>query len=506
MDVEGELALKLIECAPAMRGAEPEESPREGLPTGAGRSGRVNSLHPAGSPSTNIPPPMPTERRFTLPHPLVLLVLGIAIAAAATWLLPAGEYDRTVDEDTGRTIAVAGTYKRVEPAPQGAFDVAVAIPRGVVEGADVIATILFVGAAFFLVDRVGTLGRLLAALLRTLRGRGMLAIPVLGLFFGAMGALENMQEEIIALMPVLLIFGRRLGVDAVTVVSMAAGAAVVGSAFGPTNPFQAGIALTLAELPVLEGGGLRLAMWFAGMAAWIAWTMRHAARHRVPVEAAPADTAGGMSGRDVAIMACVLLPLAAYVIGALRFGWGFNELSGAFIVGAVAVGLLSRLGATGTTTALLDGMQAMLPAALLIGLARGISVVLTDGKVIDTILFSLAQPLGQVPPAASAMLMIPAQSALHIAVPSVSGQAALTMPVLIPLSDLIGLSRQITVLAYQTGAGLMDMLTPTNGALMAVLLAAGVPYAQWVRFAVGGWLLATLVGIAGIGAAFALGL
>src|SRR5690606_3084194 len=164
------------------------------------------------------------------------------------------------------------------------------------------------------------------------------------------------------------------------------------------------------------------------------------------------------------------VPLATYVIGALRFGWGFNELSGAFIVGAVAVGLISRLGASGTTGALLEGMQAMLPAALLVGLARSIALVLADGKAIDTILYAMAEPLGQVPPAASALPMVPAQAALHLPVPSVSGQAALTMPVLIPLSDLIGLSRQVTVLAYQTGAGLMDMLTPTNGALLAVLL------------------------------------
>jgi uncharacterized ion transporter superfamily protein YfcC len=329
---------------------------------------------------------------------------------------------------------------------------------------------------------------------------------MLSLFFGAMGAVENMQEEIVALVPVLLVFGRRLGVDAVTVVAAAAGAAVVGSAFGPTNPFQAGIALTLAELPVLEGGGLRLAMWVVGMAVWIGWTLRHAMKNRLPIEEVAYDPADTVTGRDAVIVACVLIPLAAYVIGALRFGWGFNELSGAFVLGAIGVGLISRLGASGTTTALLEGMQAMLPAALLVGLARSIALVLADGKVIDTILHAMAQPLGQVPPATSALLMVPTQAALHIPVPSVSGQAALTMPVLIPLSDLIGLSRQVTVLAYQTGAGLMDMLTPTNGALLAVLLAAGVPYSRWVRFALGGWLLTSLVGIAGIGAAFAVGL
>ena len=445
-------------------------------------------------------------RSFSLPHPVVLLVMGIVVAAAITWVVPAGEYQRVVDEETGRTVAVAGTYREVARSPVGPFEVAVAIPRGFIEGADVIATILFVGAAFFLVDRVGTLARLVTALVRGLGGRGLLAIPLAALFFGTMGALENMQEEIVALVPVLLVLASRTGVDAVTIVAASAGAAVVGSAFGPTNPFQAGIALTLAELPVLEGGGLRLAMWAVGIAVWIGWTLRYAARNRTPIEAAPADDGGGVSGRDIAIVTCVLLPLAAYVIGALRWGWGFNELSGAFIVGAAAVGIIARLGATGTTTALLDGMQAMLPAALLVGLARSIALVLADGKVIDTILHAFAQPLGQMPPAASALLMVPAHAAIHVPVPSVSGQAALTMPVMVPLSDLIGLSRQVTVLAYQTGAGLMDMLTPTNGALLAVLLAAGVPYQRWLRFAVGGWVLTTLVGIGGILVALAIGL
>lgn len=444
--------------------------------------------------------------RVRLPHPIVLLVLGIALAAALTWLVPPGAYQRDVDPATGRTVAVAGTYAPVAAAPVGPFEVAVAIPRGFVEGADVIATILFVGAAFYLLDKVGSLGRLLAGLVARLEGRERLAFPALVLFFGAMGALENMQEEIIAMVPALLVFGRRLRVDAVTVVAASAGAAVVGAAFGPTNPFQAGIALTLAELPVLQGGALRLAMWAAGLVVWTLWLLRHARRHPPAVAPEGVPEVASATGRDALNLLLLLVPLGCYVVGALRWDWGFNELSGAFVVGAVAVGLLSGLGAGGTTVTLLEGAQAMLPAALLVGLARSISLVLTDGRIIDTILHALATPLAGVHPVASALAMVPVQALIHIPVSSVSGQAALTMPIFIPLADLIGLSRQATVLAYQTGAGLMDLLTPTNGALLAVLLAAGVPYQRWARFALGGWLLTTAVGVAGILAAFAMGL
>jgi len=160
--------------------------------------------------------------------------------------------------------------------------------------------------------------------------------------------------------------------------------------------------------------------------------------------------------------------------------------------------LLGGLSVAGTTAAYLEGMQAMLPAAMLIGVARSLSLVLTDGHVTDTILNGLAAPLSRAPAAFASLLMIPFHSIVHVAVPSVSGQAVLTMPILVPLSDLLGISRQVTVLAYQTGAGLTELLTPTNGGLMAVLLAAGVPFGRWITFAAFGVLLALAVGVAAI--------
>lgn len=434
------------------------------------------------------------------------MFLGVAVAAALTWLIPAGEYERRDDPATGRRIVVAGTYHAVPGDPVTPFGLVVAVPRGIVEGADVVATILFVGAAFFLLDRVGALGRLLAVLLRRLRRRGLVALPVLALCFAGMGALENMQEEIIALVPALLVFGRRLGVSPLTMVAASAGSAIVGSAFGPTNPFQAGIALTLAELPPLAAGGFRSALFVVAVTLWIVWLLRLAHRERVPVEAPADDEGGGVELRDLLMLAAALGPLAAYVYGALALGWGFNELSGAFLAGGIAIGLLARLGVTGTVTGLLEGTQAMLPAALLVGLARSISVVLADARVIDTILHAMATPLTTVPATASALLMVPFHAVLHVPVSSVSGQAALSMPVLVPLSDLIGLSRQVTVLAFQVGGGLCDMLTPTNGALLAVLLAAGVPYQRWLRAAIGAWALMTAVGIGAILVAVGTGL
>jgi len=429
-----------------------------------------------------------------LPHPIILLLGAIGIAAALTWVLPAGEYERRDDPSTGRRVAVAGTYHRVEAAPVGPFRAVMAVPRGFAAGIDVIMTILIVGAAWVVVDKLGTLRLLVGAFVRRFSGRGLMAIPLVALFFTMGGALENMQEEIIPLIPVLLLLGRGIGVDAMTVVAMSAGAAMVGSAFGPTNPFQAGIALKLAELPPLAGGGIRFVTLVVGFAIWLAWTMRHAKRNPQPVEAIESDTPV-LTSREWAIISCVLLPFAAYLYGVMRLNWGFDELSAAFLIGGVAAGLIGGLGPVGTVKTFLEGMQALLPAATMVALARSISLTLTDGRVIDTILHALATPLSQVPAVATGVLMIPVHALIHIPVSSVSGQAALTMPIFVPLGDLVGLSRQAVVLAYQTGAGLMELLTPTNGALMAVLLAADVSFAKWVRFAAVGALLLVPIGL-----------
>jgi uncharacterized ion transporter superfamily protein YfcC len=202
-----------------------------------------------------------------------------------------------------------------------------------------------------------------------------------------------------------------------------------------------------------------------------------------------------ITGRDWLIMAIVLAPMAAYVYGSISLDWGLNELSAGFFVAGLLAGVVGSLGLEKTTLAYLEGMQSLLPAAMLIGVARSISLVLADGHVIDTILQNLAAPLAHAPHATVALLMVPVQAIVHVLVPSVSGQAVLTMPVLVPLADLLHVSRQTTVLAYQMGAGLCEMVTPTNGALMAVLLAAGVPYARWVRFAAGGAVIALVVGV-----------
>lgn len=436
--------------------------------------------------------------KFRLPHPMVLMLACVLVAAVLTHVLPAGAFDRHEDATTGRTVVVAGTYKPVEAQPVGLFDAFVAVPRGFVAGAEVIVLVLLVGGAWTVVDKAGTLRAIVDWLVGRFGKRRYLAIVILSLAFAAGGALENMGEEIIPLVPVLLLLCHGLGYDAISAAAMSIGAAMVGSAFSPLNPFQAGIALKLAELPLLSGAGLRVGMLLVAIILWIWWTIRHAERHRV--EPREAHVIGGVTFdvRQRIILALVAAPFVAYIIGVLKFGWGFNELSAAFLMAGIAVGLVGRLGVQGTIDAYLDGMRSVTAAAVLIGVARSISLVLEDGRVIDTILQSLVTPLADAPRAMAAVLMVPVQALLHIPVSSTSGQAVLTMPVMVPLSDLLGISRQATVLAYQAGAGLTEFWTPTNGTLMAILLTVKCPYERWLRFAFPMVLLLTALFIAGM--------
>ncbi len=434
--------------------------------------------------------------RVKLPHPFMLLLGGVVVAVMLTWIVPAGRYDRREDAATGRQVVVPGTYTRVDATPVGPMAGLLTVPRGIVDGADVMLVVLLVGGVFTLLDRTGALGRLVGSLVGGGLGPRTIVILV-SLGFATLGALENMGEEIVAMVPVLLVLSRGLGCGAVTAVAMSAGAAAIGAAFGPMNPFQTGIALKLAELPPLSQAGLRFSLLAVAVTLWISWTLAMAGRDDVrPTMAAPAPDAPDR--RDWLMLALALLPFVPYVYGVLAWDWGFNELSALFLVSGLAIGVAAGASPSDAGARLLKAMEGMVAPALFVGVARAISLALSDGQILDTILHALASPLAELPAAAAAILMVPVHALLHIPVPSVSGQAVLTMPIMAPLSDLIGLSRDAAVIAYQTGAGLCELFTPTNGGFMAVLLAAGVSWQRWVRFALPGALLVALVGLAGI--------
>ena len=447
-----------------------------------------------------------SKPRFSVPHPLVLLAGCVVLAAAASYVLPAGEFDRADDEATGPSVVVAGTYHAVERTPVNLFDAMVALPRGMAEAGEVIFLVFLIGGAFTVVDETGALRRGVTSLVRALGGRDLLVIPIVSIFFATGGVVENMQEEIIPLIPVLLILTRRVGFTPLVAVAMSAGAAFVGSAFSPINPFQVQIAQKLAELPLGSGWPFRGIFLILALALWIGMTMRYASRERLEPELIEESGDVGIDAKDWVIFGLVAATFTVLVVGLLSWGWDFNQLSAAFFIMGVAIGLLAGMGLTGTAEAYVRGFRSMAYAALLIGFARAIFVVLEDGHIVDTIVHAMFTPLEGLPLIASSLGMVAAQTAIHVPVPSVSGQAVLTMPVLVPLSDLLGLSRQVVVLAYQYGAGLCDIITPTNGALLAMLAAAGVRYEDWIKFAVPLYLALVALGAVSIAIAIAIGL
>lgn len=446
-----------------------------------------------------------TESRFRVPHPLALLTGCVLLAAAASYVLPAGQFDR-VEDEAGRTVVVAGTYQAVEPAPVGPFQAMVALPAGMADASAVIFLVFLIGGAFTVVDETGALKRATGSLIRALRGRDLLVVPIIALFFGMGGVVQNMQEEIIPLIPVLMILTSRLGFRPLVAVAMSAGAAFVGSAFSPINPFQVLIAQGVAEVPPVSGWQFRVVFLVLALAFWIAMTMRFAAKTRTAPDADATGEGEALTGVDSVILALVGATFVLMVVGLTQWGWGFNQMSAAFFIMGVVVGLLARLGVAGTAEAYAKGFRDLAYAALLIGFARAIYVVLDQGRIVDTIVYSMFTPLESLPQLASAIGMIFAQAAIHVPIPSVSGQAVLTMPVLVPLSDLLGLSRQITILAYQYGAGLCDLVTPTNGALMAILASAGVRYEEWMRFTFPLYLALVALGAVSIAIGVAIGL
>ncbi|MBC6605225.1 YfcC family protein [Hymenobacter sp. BT188] len=420
---------------------------------------------------------------FRFPHPLVLLVGFIVLATLLSYVLPAGVFERRADAATGREVVIPGSYHRVAPSPVSPLEAVVSIPRGMQEAASVIFFVFLTGGAFTVVDHTGALRRGVDWLLVRFQGREALVIPLISLLFATMGALENMQEEIIPLVPVLLVLMRRLGYPVLTAAAVSLGAAAVGAAFSPINPFQVGIAQKLAQLPLLSGAGFRLIFLAAALVLWIGGTIRYATRHRVAPELAEAETeTTGGAGRHGLVLLLLLLTFAAFTYGVLNLGWEFEQMGALFFVLGVTAGLVGGLGLTGTAESFIAGFRDLAFSALLIGFARAIFVVLEQGQIVDTIVQAMSAPLAGLPVTLSALGMMAVHTALHLPVPSVSGQAVLTMPILTPLSDLLGLSRQVTVLAYQYGAGLCELITPTNGALMAIVAACGVRFDAWWKF------------------------
>jgi uncharacterized ion transporter superfamily protein YfcC len=437
--------------------------------------------------------------KFRVPHTYVLLVMIMIAAAAGTWLIPAGEYERVVRG--GREIIDPASYHPVPPNPAGVPELFTAFPKALSEVADIVFYIFIIGGAFGVLNGTGTIQAAIHHLVRRIGRREALIVPVLTLVFALGGGSIGIAEETLVFLPALLLLARSLGYDSLVAGGIALVGANAGFASAFTNPFTVGVAQGIVGLPLFSGIGFRIVLWCAITAVTVLYMSRYAARvkarpsaslvytldqEREPLESS--ETEAPFTRGHVAVLLLCLAAVAALAIGALRWHWGILELSALFFALSMAAGPLGGLSFDETARCFVRGAADLTYAGLVVGLARGTLVILRDGHVIDTITHVMALFISRWPSSIGVVGIYFMQNVLNFFVPSGSGQAAVSMPILAPLGDLLGITRQTNVLAYQLGNGLTNIFVPTQGYFMAALGILKIPWSTWSR-----WLMPLLL-------------
>jgi len=435
----------------------------------------------------------PGRSWLRIPHTLVLMVIMMAAALAMTWILPAGNFEMRPNE-AGRMMVVPGTYEVVEDAPVLApWHLLSVVPRAMASAADVIFFVFLIGGVLGVVRSTGAIDAAIGGMLQHFRERLALLVLASMFVFGTFSAAFGMAAEYIAFVGILVALCAALRLDSMTAVGMMVVGYGVGYGVSFMNPFTVMVAQDIAELQPLSGWWYRLLI--AGPIFAIGFHHVYSYAKKVRADPSRSLVAGIPSAvapppEDYPPMnwprRLVLLALGATVVGLVLGvtlqGWWLTELAAVFLGLAVAAIVFARLQLDDAAESFIAGAAQLTATALLVGFARSISLILEDGMVLHTIVNSLAMPLEQVRAEFSAVGMLLLQSLLNLFVPSGSGQAFATMPIMAPIGDLVGVSRQVTVLAYQFGDGFSNMIVPTNAVLMGILGLAGIPYDRWFRF------------------------
>lgn len=475
------------------------------------------------SPPASVPAAPSVQDRF--PTAYTILFALIILMAVLTWILPAGQYQRAANEALGKDAPVPGTYQTVEPAQQGVFDVLLAPitgfynqSTGMANAIDVSLFVLVIGGFLGVVNATGAINTGIERVMLRLKGREKWMIPALMLLFAAGGSTYGMAEETLAFYVLLIPLMIAVGYDALTgvaVIMVGAGIGVIGSTI---NPFSTAIASNAAGIPFTQGLALRLVILALGWLICVVYVMRYAERVRKdPACSLVADlkasneahflrnreshSASVLTTRQMLILLMFGATFAAMVWGVASQGWWMAEMSALFLAASVAVGLVAWLGEKPFTTAFVDGARDLLGVALVIGLARGIVVIMDQGKITDTILHTFEGWITGMPDVAFVNALFATEGLLSLLVPSTSGLAVLSMPILAPLSDFAGVPRHLAVTAFQTAIGITNLVTPTYAVVVGALAIGRVPYQRWVRFIWPLMLMLTVLSMASLSAA-----
>ena len=431
-----------------------------------------------------------------VPHTLVIISAIIIFVAIATYFVPGGAYEKIVNE-AGKTVVVDGSFTYVENQPQGVFDVLQAPIQGIIEGAEIIAFLFIVGGAFNLISRTKAIDFGIVRIVSLFRGKEILIIPIIFSMFSLGGAVFGMTEEAVPFIAMMVPLSLVLGYDSIVAVAITYLACNTGFASAMLNPFTVGIAQSIAEIPMFSGIEYRTIIWVISTITVITFIMLYAKKIKKNPKLSPVyesdqkkrQNLANFENQDEAFATShkiILFLLAAcigiIVWGVLAKGFWIPQIAAVFLATGFISGLVGKLSPDEMADTFILGAKDMIGAAVMLGFARGIVIVAENASIIDTILFHLAQVLGTLPGLIASYLMFPIQMFINFFVSSGSGQAALTMPILAPLGDLIGISRQLTVLIFQLGDGFSNAMFPTSGILIACLGLAGIPYGKWLKW------------------------
>lgn len=436
--------------------------------------------------------------KIKTPNTLVLVLMVLVFFAALTWIIPGGQFER-IDKD-GREIVDPGSFQYVDAQPTSIVDLFLAPVRGFNDsyGMAIIVFVFIVAGAFSVIQQTGAFEVIIRRAARFFSENPAwrpVYIPFFMILFSIMGATFGMSEETIVFIPLFVTLSLALGYDSITGVAVPYVGAHIGFAGAVYNPFTVGIAQGLAEIPVFSGAGFRMIVWSVMTIAGIILVYRYANMvYKDPAKSLvykldarreeehyddelPPITLG-----HVIVLLLFVTTLVMLIYGVVVLDWYIPELSALFVALAVFSALAGRLTGDESAQAFLSGMKDVMAAAVIIALSRAILIVITDGQIVDTILFHLSSSLDNLSTYTSATLMLGVQTLLNVIVPSGSGQAALTIPIMAPLGDLIGISRQTVVLIFQLGDGITNMIIPTSGVLMGVLGISKIPWEIWAKW------------------------
>ena len=433
------------------------------------------------------------SKSLRVPHTLVLMFAMMVVALVLTWLLPAGQFDTELNE-AGREMVVPGTFDTLEEQPVlTPWSLFTVVPRAMADAQGIIFFVLLIGGSLAVIRRTGAIDAFLDRVIaRYSHAPG--ALIFIGMAtFGIASATLGMAEEYIPFVAILIALCVAMRMDTVTAIGIMVVGYGIGYGVAVINPFTLLIAQDIAELQPGSGMGYRLLLWIPFFAVGFHHVWSYARRVQAdPSKSLVADIPAAqppqpvdqppLTSRRIGVLLTTVAALVTLVIGIAYFDWYLVELGAVFILLAIVAGLIGGLKLDDLANTFGKGAAELATTAILIGFARSIALLLEDGLVLHTIVHALSTPLAMVPAWLSAVGMLLIQSVLNLFIPSGSGQAFVTMPLMAPIGDLVGVSRQISVLAFQFGDGFMNMIVPTNPVLMGIIGLAGIPYDRWFRF------------------------